>query len=125
MQRALFVSDVHLNEPNDERWVRFEKFLQYVNAQADVTDLFLVGDIFDLWLVDHRYFIEKFDVFIQLLKQIKQKGVNVHYFEGNHDLYLNHYWADQLGFSVYPEGALFQQDKTNFRGRARGSSDPQ
>ena len=35
------------------------------------------------------------------LVRLHEEGVEIHYFEGNHDLHLRKYWAEQLGFFVH------------------------
>ena len=42
------------------------------------------------------------------LRRIVCSGVEVHYFEGNHDLYLREFWQDRLGIRVHNQARLFQ-----------------
>ena len=99
--RAVFISDVHLTEPDTEKAKHLLRFIKDLKGFGDVSDLFLMGDIFDLWLTDHQYFIEKWKELNKELTRLKSENVEIHYFEGNHDLYLSTYFADHLGFKIY------------------------
>ena len=100
MQRAVFVSDLHIASPDDPRGRLFLRFLESL-SRDDVTHLVLLGDIFDLWLADHRYFIDRYRKIIAELERLRDAGVEIHYFEGNHDLHLTKYWAGQLGLNIH------------------------
>lgn len=101
MTRAYFVSDLHLYSADDPNAQRFEKFLSDLTATDGTTHLFLLGDIFDMWLADHRYFVDRYKRIIAELVRLKAEGVAIHYFEGNHDLHLKKYWNGELGFHVH------------------------
>jgi UDP-2,3-diacylglucosamine hydrolase len=70
--------------------------------------LFLLGDIFDFWLSGHEVFVRKFYPVIEPIKKLIKQGVQVYFFEGNHDLHLHPYWRDQLGAQVFTEAQYFQ-----------------
>lgn len=84
----------------------FTAFLQTLSGKSNITSLFLLGDIFDLWVADHRYFVKRYHVIIDEIHRLINEGVEVRYFEGNHDLHLRYYWADQLGVIVH-EGPTY------------------
>ena len=101
MTRAYFVSDLHISSAKDPKARRFLSFLRELSAAKGVTHLFLLGDIFDMWLADHRYFVKRYEELIDELTRLHDEGVAIHYFEGNHDLHLEKYWARELGFAVH------------------------
>lgn len=101
MTRAYFVSDLHLAGPGEPRTALFERLLDSIEQDAHATHLFLLGDIFDMWLGDHDYFIERYERIVDSLKRIRARGVDVHYFEGNHDLHLGPFWSGELDFEVH------------------------
>ncbi len=98
--KAYFVSDIHIQEPDDSRAQLFEAFLRALQEQPP-THLFLLGDIFDLWVADHQFFVQKYHGIIRSLKELLEKGVRIHYFEGNHDLHLERFWQNELGVAVH------------------------
>lgn len=102
MSRAYFVSDLHLGDPDESRTLLFEALLARIEEDADATHLVLLGDIFDMWLGDHDYFINRYRRIVDSLKRIRERGVRILYFEGNHDLHLGPFWSGRLGFDVHP-----------------------
>lgn len=108
MLKAYFVSDLHLNAPDSPRAELFVAFLQALEGSKNVSHLFLMGDIFDLWVADHACFVERYRSIVDEVRRLREEGVEVHYFEGNHDLHLRGFWADQLGVQVHEELAYVQ-----------------
>lgn len=100
MRGIFFVSDVHIKRPDCPRAELFTAFLSALNGR-NTARLFLLGDIFDLWVADHRWFVERYRTIIEELERLKRAGVEIHYFEGNHDLHLRYFFADRLGFRVH------------------------
>jgi len=105
MTRAYFVSDLHLDLPDDPRSLLFERFLAIVADDQRATHLFLMGDIFDLWLADHDYFCERYADIVARLRELRASGLEIHYFEGNHDLHLTRFWSDEMNMIVH-EGPI-------------------
>ena len=101
MVSALFVSDIHIQSPDCPRARLFERFLKDLDAGTDVTHLFLLGDIFDLWVADHDYFVDRYRAIIDEISRLRADGVEISYFEGNHDLHLQKFWSGQLGLTVH------------------------
>ncbi|HVK60507.1 MAG TPA: UDP-2,3-diacylglucosamine diphosphatase [Bdellovibrionales bacterium] len=107
---AYFVSDIHLVSPAEEKTEVFNRFLQSIAAGGSLekaTHLFLVGDIFDLWVGNHRYFSDKFHTTVELIRALAMAGVQVHYFEGNHDLHLDRFWQERLGIKIHADAESF------------------
>ena len=96
MPSAYFVSDLHITSPEDPCAHLFTSFLRTLSGKTNITHLFLLGDIFDLWVADHRYFIDRYRSIIDEIRRLRDEGVEISYFEGNHDLYLRYYWAEHL-----------------------------
>ncbi len=115
---AVFVSDIHLAGPDDPKTKLFVTFLNDLyadhrdrtteSAAPQSTQLFLVGDIFDLWVGDHAYFADRFKMVVEAIRALVKSGVQVHYFEGNHDLHLTKFWCDDVGAAVHKEWGNFQ-----------------
>lgn len=97
----MFVSDIHITSPDSGRGRLFLDFLKSLSGHAGLTHLFMLGDIFDLWVADHRYFVERYAKIIDEIRRLRSEGVDISYFEGNHDLYLKHFWRDELGVTVH------------------------
>ena len=84
----------------------------------------LLGDIFDMWLGDHDYFISRYSRVVELLESIKARGVDILYFEGNHDLHLGPFWSERLGFDVHPGPVSLQLGNRRVRLEHGDQMDP-
>lgn len=122
--KAVFISDCHLGSVEEPRFVLFLQFLDTLKQDRDLTHLFLVGDIFDLWVGRHSYFIEKYKDLIDRVTVLRDQGVSIHYFEGNHDLYLHDFWGQSLGLNVHDGPELFDFDGVLVRVEHGDEMDP-
>ncbi len=115
--QAWFLSDIHLNDLNERNGKTLLHFFRsIVSGELKATHVFLLGDIFDLWIADHSYFIKKYAELISLIKEVKKKEIEIHFFEGNHDFHLRSYWQEELGVTVHSNEAHFRLG--SFRVRA-------
>jgi UDP-2,3-diacylglucosamine hydrolase len=101
MASAYFVSDIHIMSPTCERARTFLSLLRSLSREAGATHLVLLGDIFDLWVADHDYFINKYRAIVDEIRRLQDEGIEICYFEGNHDLHLEHFWQERLGLTVH------------------------
>lgn len=98
-----FVSDFHLGVPNHasslEREKRIVRFLNTIEHQ--VTEIYLMGDLFDFWF-EYKYVAPKGYVrLLGKLAELSDKGVKLHLFTGNHDMWMFGYLEKELGATVY------------------------
>jgi UDP-2,3-diacylglucosamine hydrolase len=127
--KLYFISDVHLGLPDPAGGRKKEQIL--VNwldeVKQDASELFLVGDIFDFWF-EYRHVVPKGYVrFIGKLAELADSGIKIHYFTGNHDLWIFDYLPKELGIQVYRKEHLFErQGKKIFvaHGDGLGPGDP-
>ncbi len=123
MASAYLVSDIHIVTPTCPRAVAFLRFLGSLSG-TDASHLVLLGDIFDLWVADHRYFIERYRDIIDEIRRLRNEGVEIHYFEGNHDLHLRYFWAEQLGLTVHGEASFIELGNPTVRLEHGDQMDP-
>lgn len=98
---AIFLSDVHLQDGTSIKTQLVLRFLQEVASQFK--QIFILGDLFDVWPGTTPYLIERFGPVTQVLGSLVKQGHQVHYIEGNHDFRLGTYFTDELGINVHPE----------------------
>lgn len=101
--KIYFVSDVHLGAPalnnNRDREILFAKWLDEI--KDDVAELYLMGDIFDFWYEYKKVIPRGFSRILGRLADLADKGVVVHFFTGNHDLWAFDYFPEELGVILH------------------------
>lgn len=105
-----FASDVHLglSYQGADPLVRERKFVAWLEAiEADCEGLFLAGDIFDFWFEYKRVAPKGFVRTLGKLAEFCDRGVPVHFFVGNHDLWVGDYFAQEIGMTVHTAPAVF------------------
>lgn len=112
--KAWFVSDIHIKSASDSNCRLFEEFLND-RLSDSTTHLFLVGDVFDLWVGRHLHFSRRYAGVVEKVAKLVERGIAVHYFEGNHDLHLQRFWSDQTGVHVHTGPAYFDIDGLRVR----------
>lgn len=108
MRASYFVSDIHLQESTGPDGLALLQFLNGLVPKARNTRVFLVGDIFDLWVGDHDYFRRKFRPIVDVIEQLSKEGSEIHFFEGNHDFHLKRFWQQHLGVKVHTDAEYFE-----------------
>jgi UDP-2,3-diacylglucosamine hydrolase len=108
-KKIYFASDQHFGAPNAaESAVREKKFVQWLDHIKDGADsLFLLGDLFDFWFEYKKVVPKGFVRVLGKLAELKDAGVQIHFFVGNHDLWMNGYFEQELGIPVYCKPTAF------------------
>lgn len=100
-----FASDFHLGLPSFEKGIDREKLVVawLDSIKNDASEIFLVGDIFDFWY-EYKYVIPKgFTRFQGKIAELTDSGIPVHFFTGNHDVWMFNYFPRELGVSVHTQ----------------------
>ena len=101
-KKIYFASDVHLGSSalkhSRERELLFVSWLNQVKKDAAV--IFLLGDIFDFWY-EYKHTVPKgFTRLLGKLAFMADKGIKIHIFTGNHDLWMRGYLSRELGAEI-------------------------
>lgn len=115
-KRVYFASDHHLGAPSRKdslpREKRFVAWLDSIKGDAQV--LFLMGDLFDFWF-EYRTVVPKgFTRTLGKLAELSDMGIQIVYFVGNHDLWMDGYFQEELNIPVYHDPQQFSIDTTSF-----------
>jgi len=115
-KKIYFLSDFHLGAPDHaaslERERRIVAFLERIRRDAAV--IFIVGDLFDFWY-EYRTVVRK--GFIRILgkmAEITDSGIPIHFFTGNHDMWMSGYFEEELNIPVYHEPKEFDFNGQHF-----------
>ncbi len=122
-KKIYFASDNHLGAPTMEASrLREKKFVAWLdNIKQDAAVIFLLGDLFDFWFEYKTVIPKGFTRTLGKLAEIADSGIPIHYFVGNHDLWMNGYFEDELGIPVYHKPHEFKLgNKTFFIGHGDG-----
>ena len=96
---AIFISDVHLQDATSVKTQVVTRFFQEKASQFN--QIFILGDLFDVWPGTTNYLIQKFKPVTQVLGNLVKQGHEVFYIEGNHDFRLGSYFSSELGVKVF------------------------
>ena len=115
-KKIYFLSDFHLGVPDQasslEREKRIVGFLDDIKNEAAV--LFVLGDLFDFWF-EYKYVVPKgFVRILGKLAEISDMGVPVHFFVGNHDMWMRDYFSKELNIKVYHQPEAFELQGKRF-----------
>ena len=102
-KKIYFASDQHLGAPTAEAsFPREQKFIAWLNeVKKDADAIFLLGDLFDFWFEYKTVVPKGFIRVLGKLAEIKDSGIPIYFFVGNHDLWMNDYFEKELNIPVY------------------------
>ncbi len=126
--KIYFASDQHFGAPTAELSVpREQKFVAWLDEiKHDATALFLLGDLFDFWFEYKTVVPKGFVRVLGKLAEIKDSGIPVYFFVGNHDLWMTDYFEKELGIPVFHTNQEFTFNEKTFligHGDGKGPGD--
>lgn len=101
--RAYFLSDLHLGARYyDDPHAKEREVVAFLDTiKEDATHIFLLGDILDYWF-EYRYAVPKgFTRFFGKLAELADRGIEITWFAGNHDIWLFGYFEQELGIRTF------------------------
>ncbi|MFC2121434.1 UDP-2,3-diacylglucosamine diphosphatase [Bacteroidota bacterium] len=100
-----FASDTHFGFPNrKESLVREKMFVKWLDEIKNHTkELYLLGDIFDFWFEYKKIVPRGFTRLLGKLAEFTDAGIPVHFFCGNHDLWIFDYLPKESGVILHRE----------------------
>jgi UDP-2,3-diacylglucosamine hydrolase len=115
-KKIYFASDNHLGAPTMEASrPREKKFVAWLDEiKHDAAAIFLLGDLFDFWFEYKTVVPKGFTRTLGKLAEISDSGIPIHYFVGNHDLWMNGYFEEELGIPVYHKPQEFTFNNSSF-----------
>jgi len=92
---------MHPKEKSTEREKIFIKWLEEI--MTDATELYLVGDIFDYWFEYKKVVPRGFTRTLGKISELTDHGIPVHFFTGNHDVWVFDYLPSETGIILHRE----------------------
>lgn len=101
--KIFFTSDFHLGlkavtDPL-ERERRVVKWLHSIAPEAK--EIYLLGDIFDFWWEYKKVVPRGFTRFLGFISELTDSGIPVHFFTGNHDMWIKDYLSTECGMTTH------------------------
>ncbi len=112
--KIFFASDFHLGlntgSPPLEREKKVVAWLNDIAPMAD--EIYLLGDVFDFWWEYKLVVPRGFTRFLGTVSSITDSGIPVHFFTGNHDMWIKDYLSKECGMITHTEPFI-----TTFNGK--------
>ncbi|MBX2947218.1 MAG: UDP-2,3-diacylglucosamine diphosphatase [Cyclobacteriaceae bacterium] len=109
-KKIFFASDFHLGVPDHASSIAREKriitWLDQIKPEAH--SIYLLGDIFDFWF-EYKHAIPKGFIRLQgKLAELRDAGIPIIFFTGNHDMWMFDYFKKELDIPVYREPLVLE-----------------
>ena len=108
-KKIYFASDQHLGAPTPQASLpREKKFVAWLNViKEDAGAVFLLGDLFDFWFEYKTVVPKGFVRVLGKLAELKDAGIAIYFFVGNHDLWMRDYFQKELDIPVFHQPQEF------------------
>ena len=111
-EKIYFASDFHLGSPNlEESLKRERKIISWLNEiEIDAKKIYLLGDIFDFWFEYEKVVPKGFVRLLAKLADFVDKGIEIHFLVGNHDMWMRDYLEKEIGLKVHFKEFIIEED---------------
>ncbi len=128
MGKIYFASDFHLGIDTDKSSRERERIIckWLDDIKVDAHKIYLVGDLFDFWFEYKTVVPKGFVRFLGKLAELRDAGIEIEVFTGNHDMWLFDYFEDELAIPIHRKQIQVQHEGKNFligHGDGKGPGD--
>ncbi len=115
-KKIYFLSDFHLGTPNHAAsLLREKKIVSFINSIQDTAAaIFIMGDMFDFWYEYKQVVPKGYVRLFGKLAELTDENIPVHFFVGNHDMWMSDYFQTELNIPVYFEPEIFTLNQKIF-----------
>ena len=136
-KKVYFLSDAHLGAPYHKRNLEKEGFVHpsqedpstklfaqheierklcrwFDMVKQDAETIYLLGDIFDYWFEYKTVAPRGFTRFLGKISELTDMGIEIHFFIGNHDIWLTDYLQSECGLIIHTEPLTIQINGKKF-----------
>jgi UDP-2,3-diacylglucosamine hydrolase len=106
--KRVFIADAHLRNPDDDNYRHLLRFLS--DLQGTTKTLFILGDLFEFWIGYNEKAFPHYLPILDSLRKLAESGVEIVYFEGNHDFHLGRFFSETLRAVIYQNPAILNLD---------------
>ena len=114
--KIYFASDAHLGMHPVEKSIERERILvRWLDEiRKDASEIYLLGDMLDYWFEYRKVVPRGFTRFLGKIAEITDSGIPVHYFTGNHDVWVFDYLPKEIGVQVHREPLITEINGRKF-----------
>jgi UDP-2,3-diacylglucosamine hydrolase len=115
-KKIYFLSDFHLGAPSaTASLVREKKIIRFLDEiKSTAAQIFIVGDLFDFWYEYKKVVPKGYVRILGKLAELTDAGIPIHFFVGNHDMWMKNYFQQELNIPVYFEPKDFEFNDKKF-----------
>jgi len=115
-KKIYFLSDFHLGAPDHaSSLIREKKIIRFLDEiRHDAAEIFILGDLFDFWYEYRKVVPKGFVRILGKLAELTDSGIPIHFFVGNHDMWMKDYFKHELNIPVYFEPVPFNRSGKKF-----------
>lgn len=115
-KKIFFLSDFHLGAPDHASSLERERIIvQFLDEiKKEASEIFLVGDMFDFWYEYRRVVPKGYVRLLGKLGELSDAGIRMHFFVGNHDMWMRDYFQKELNIPVYYKPQEFERGGKHF-----------
>lgn len=110
--KIYFISDCHLGAGTMDNPLEYERrVVRFLDSiEDDCAELFLLGDIIDYWFEFKHVVPRGFTRFLGKLAMMSDRGVKIHWFTGNHDIWIFDYLPAEIGCSLHTQPEIVERN---------------
>ena len=115
-KKIYFLSDFHLGAPTPEvSLIREKKIIRFLDEiKKDASEIFILGDLFDFWFEYRKVVPRGYVRILGKLAELTDSGISIHFFVGNHDMWMKDYFQKELNIKVYHRPEAFVLNEKRF-----------
>ena len=112
--KLYFITDAHLGAGSDT--LQREKALcTLLNRMShDAAMIVFLGDMFDFWFTYRHVVPRGYTRLLGCMASLADKGIQLHYFVGNHDMWMFNYLTDEMSITMHNDPAVLEFDGKRF-----------
>ena len=109
-----FITDAHLGAGHDSREREKELCRLLDEIAPKAAKVIFLGDMFDFWFT-YRYVVPRgYTRLLGRMAQMADAGIEMHFFLGNHDMWLFDYLEEEMGIIMHSDPEVMEFDGKRF-----------
>jgi UDP-2,3-diacylglucosamine hydrolase len=115
-KKTYFLSDFHLgvSARTDSR-TREQQIVRFLDSiAADAAAIYIIGDVFEFWFEYQSAVPKGFVRLFGKLATLRDAGIPIYHFKGNHDMWEFGYLESELGLTTFPNSVVHKINGKTF-----------